>query len=226
MMPHGTGRRLRLTAGAAALLVLLTGCGAAGTAPEPPAATSSQSAPSATPTAQASPSSEPEPDAGPASAALAVGASTPVRVSIPTLEMQVELIETGMRADGTLEVPPGEEGSPGSWYDGSPTPGERGASVLLGQVNSTTDESGPFYELPAVQQGDEIVVEREDGSTAIFRAYRIESFDKDEFPTRDVYYPVPGAELRLITCDNPDGSTGSYPNNLIVFAELVEVRQG
>jgi len=148
-------------------------------------------------------------------------ASAPVSVNIASIDLDTALIETGMRDDGTLEVPPGEEGSPGSWYTGSPTPGEPGASVLLGQVNSLTDDSGVFYDLQRMQEGDEVTVTREDGSIAIFEVYRIETFAKDAFPTRAVYYPVPGAELRLITCQTGDDPVIAYPNNLVVFAKLV-----
>lgn len=81
-------------------------------------------------------------------------------MAVASIDLDAQLIETGIRDDGTLEVPPGEDGSPGSWYTGSPTPGEPGASLLLGQGNSLTDDSGVFY--------------------------GIETFAKDEFPTRAV----------------------------------------
>ncbi|WP_347754273.1 sortase [Agrococcus sp. ProA11] len=218
MMHHGMGRRLRLTAGAAALLFTLTACGAANDA-EPMAATApavTSAAPGPTPSAA--------PETAPASeqATLEMAASTPVSVSIPAIDRTADLIETGIREDRALEVPPDEEGSPASWYTGSPTPGERGASVLLGHVNSLSDESGVFYNLEALEAGDEVSVTRADGSVAVFEIYRVESFPKSSFPTRAVYYPVSDAELRLITCDNLDGTNPDFPNNLIVFAKLVE----
>ncbi|MCH1883877.1 sortase [Agrococcus sp. ARC_14] len=219
MKLHGTGRRLRLTAVAAALLLSLTACGTAGADTEP-AASSAPAAPSAT--AEPAPPDTAPPTETP-TAELAMDASTPVSVHIPALDRTADLIETGMRDDRRLEVPPDEEGSPASWYTGSPTPGERGASVLLGHVNSLSDESGVFYDLQSLELGDEVSVTREDGSVATFEIYQVESFAKDEFPTRAVYYPVTGAELRLITCDNLDGSTPDFPNNFVVFAELVSV---
>ncbi|WP_405217029.1 sortase domain-bontaining protein [Agrococcus sp. Ld7] len=220
MMHHGMGRRLRLTAGAAALLFTLTACGAANDAESMAATAPPTSSPSAEPTASATPETATAAPTTPAP--LAMEASTPVSVSIPALDRTADLIETGIRDDRTLEVPPDEEGSPASWYTGSPTPGEIGASVLLGHVNSLSDESGVFYDLQSLVEGDEVIVAREDGSTARFEIYRVESFAKNAFPTRAVYYPVPEAELRLITCDNLDGTNPSFPNNLVVFAKLVE----
>lgn len=149
-------------------------------------------------------------------------ASQPVSFSIPVLERQSELIETGLREDNSLEVPPDSEGAPASWYNGSPTPGEPGPSVLLGHVNSTADESGVFYNLEALNPGDRITVDREDGTTAIFEVYKSEVYPKNEFPTKAVYFPVDGAELRLITCDGFTSSSGEFEDNLVVYAKLVE----
>lgn len=219
MIEHSNGRRLHLAVGAAAVVIALTACtssGAASPAPAPPASTAPAAA-TAAPESEA-PASEAPSDAAPDE--MVMDASAPVRVGIPSVGLDAALIHTGIRDDGVLEVPPGEEGSPASWYDGSPTPGERGASVLLGQVNSTTDDSGVFYDLPRLVEGDEVTVTREDGSTAVFEVYASETFAKDEFPTRAVYYPVQGPELRLITCHEGEGE-GPYPNNYVVFARLV-----
>lgn len=225
MNHHGIGRRHHLAVVAAAVLLALTGCSAAGSEPAP---SPSSGAPAPAETTAAAPSDDAAAEAtdAPASdapaAAMSMPASTPVSISIPALDRTSDLIETGMRADGTLEVPPGAEGSPASWYDGSPTPGEVGSSVILGHVNSLSDESGVFFQLDTLEAGDQVSVTREDGSTAVFEIYRLASFAKDEFPTRDVYFPVPEAELRLITCDDLDEANGLFPNNTVVFAKLVD----
>lgn len=223
----GTGRRSRLTVGAAVVLLSLTGCAAAGNGAQPPAPTSDAAAPTPEPT----PSSDPEPAADtpakdlPRSVELAMDASKPVRLRIPALDRESKLIETGLRDDNRLEVPPGDEGSPASWYNGSSTPGEAGAAVLLGHVNSLSDHSGVFYDIKTLKKGDDIAVTREDGATAIFEVYKVESYVKAEFPTKAVYYPVAGAELRLITCDGYDKPNRLYANNLVVYAKLVDVEK-
>jgi hypothetical protein len=222
----GTGRRLRLPAGAAVLLIALSGCAAADSDSGSPAPTTSQTAPPATPEPSSeAASSQPEAPAKdlPRSVELAMDASRPVSLSIPALDRMSDLIETGLRSDNRLEVPPGDEGSPASWYNGSPTPGEAGAAVLLGHVNSLTDHSGVFYEIKLLEKGDEILVKRKDGSTAVFQVYKNKEYVKAEFPTKDVYYPVPGAELRLITCDGYDKPNRLYASNRVIYAKLVEV---
>ena len=225
----GTGRRLRLTAGAAVLLLSLSGCAAASTGAEPAAPTSEAEIPAPpepTPTAEAEPSATPAPPVDvPREVELAMEPSKPVQLRIPALDRESELIETGLRDDNRLEVPPGDEGSPASWYNGSSTPGEAGAAVLLGHVNSLTDKSGVFYDLKTLTNGDEITVTREDGATAIFEVYKVEKYVKAEFPTKAVYFPVPGSELRLITCDGYDAPNRRYLDNLVVYAKLVDVEK-
>ncbi|MCU1438820.1 MAG: class sortase [Naasia sp.] len=218
-MIAGTSRHLRLAAGVAALLFLATGCAAAG----------GEAAPKSTPTpaATAGPHASAAPSAPPAApqppeVALAMAESAPVHLSIPKLGVESDLIYTGLRGDGTLDVPPGDEGSPASWYDGSPTPGSAGPAILLGHVNSLTDASGVFHLLRDLVPGDRMSVARDDGSVATFEVYRNENYVKAEFPTKDVYYPVPGAELRLITCDGYVKDARRYDNNRVVFAKLVE----
>ncbi len=226
MKSNGTGRQLRLSAGLAALLFLATGCSAPGeqiTSPTgPPAPSSAPPSPAPTET-EAPAAAEAEPEAVlPPEVALALEPSAPVHLSIPVLGVESDLIHTGRRSDNTLDVPPGDDGSPASWYTGSPTPGSVGPSVLLGHVNSLTDASGVFYRIRDLVPGDRVTVTREDGSRATFEVYLNESYTKEGFPTKAVYYPVAGAELRLITCDAYVASARRYDNNRVVYARLVE----
>ncbi|MFD4422065.1 class F sortase [Agromyces sp. NPDC058484] len=226
MSHHSTGRQLRLPAGMVALLLLLTGC-ALSDQQEPSSPPAASSAPSpdpapAEPDQTPSPAAEPQQDLPP-SVALAMEPSEPVSLRIPAVNIDSGLMKTGLRADNTLEVPPNDDGSPASWYNGSATPGSAGVSVLLGHVNSLTDATGVFYDLRHLQPGDQISVARADGATAVFEVYKNETYVKDEFPTKAIYYPVPGAEIRLITCDAYDGDNLLYANNLVVYAKLVGV---
>lgn len=230
---NGHGRRLRNTAGSAALLLLvLAGCGSPDAGSED--ATNGNAAPTPSAAAPASPTAAPGSSnvsegmqakkAAPRENELAMEASQPVGFSIPALDRQDDIIKTGLRDDNSLEVPPEHEGAPASWYEGSPTPGEIGPSVLLGHVNSLADESGVFYDLESLAEGDTVTVDREDGSTAVFEVYKSEIYPKNEFPTKAVYQPTDGAELRLITCDGFTESSGEFVENLVVYAELVDVR--
>lgn len=52
----------------------------------------------------------------------------PVRVRIPDLGIDTQLIELGLTEDGALEVP--ADFSVGGWYTGGPRPGENGPAVI------------------------------------------------------------------------------------------------
>jgi sortase (surface protein transpeptidase) len=160
-------------------------------------------------------SAEPTQPAG----AATMPASAPVRVQIPSIGVDSELMDLGLQADGTLEVPP--SGFPAGWYTGAPTPGELGPAVIAGHV-SWAGQPGVFFDLRHLSPGDEIVVTRKDGSMALFRVTRVEQFAKDEFPTQAVYGNLDHAGLRLITCGGEfDRQVRSYNDNIVVFAELV-----
>jgi sortase (surface protein transpeptidase) len=143
-----------------------------------------------------------------------------VTLRLPSTGTTTDLMSLGLQDDGSLEVPPGEPGSPAGWYNQSPTPGERGPAVVLGHVNATDGGPGVFAHLRDLGAGDTIEVTREDGSVATFAFQRGEQYAKDAFPTLEVYGNTDGAELRLITCDGYDPDAGTFDDNYVVYATL------
>ena len=155
-------------------------------------------------------------------AAPAAEAALPLSLAIPATGTESSLLHLGLRPDGSLEVPPEGPGSPASWYSGSPAPGQSGPAVLLGHVNATGGGPGVFADLRSLKPGDLVEVGREDGSTVQFAVDRAEQYGKDSFPTLEVYGNTDGAELRLITCDGFDPATGTFDDNYVVYAVLVD----
>ena len=152
--------------------------------------------------------------------AVVLPRSEPVRVEIPALDLTSPVMELGLAADGSMEVPPGAR--PAGWYDGSPTPGELGPAVLAGHVD-WAGQTGVFAGLDRLEPGDEIRVDRVDGSTVTFTVDRVAEYAKDGFPTETVYGDVPYAGLRLITCGGAfDEDAASYLDNVVVYASLTE----
>lgn len=179
------------------------------------------------PSAPASPPPASAPPAPGVSLAAAAGKpmarSVPVRLVIPAIGVDSKLMELGLQADGTMEVPPA--GFPAGWYTGAPTPGELGPAIIAGHVDWTGP--GVFYDLHKLVAGNEVRVKRADGSTAVFRVTRVEEYRKAAFPTADVYGDIPYAGLRLITCGGSfNKGTGHYEDNIVAFAELVRSPAG
>lgn len=152
----------------------------------------------------------------------ALPASAPVRVSIPSIDVESPLHPLGLADDGTLEVPSGERYDEAAWYSGSPTPGEAGPSVIEGHVTSQGSVPSVFFELGALEAGDLVEVEREDGTSVTFEVYGAQSFPKDAFPKTTVYGNTEGPELRLITCGGTyDPQRRAHLDNIVVFAKMV-----
>lgn len=141
--------------------------------------------------------------------------SEPVSLDIPKIKAKSTLISLGLAPDGTVALPPVTTPMQASWFNGSPTPGEIGTSVIFGHVNGDR-QTGIFSRLRELAQGDLIFVHRADGSTATFEVSRVEEVPNDDFPAVPVdavHDSTSDAELRLISC-------GGYPNDVIVFAAL------
>ncbi|WP_205712345.1 sortase domain-bontaining protein [Euzebya rosea] len=140
----------------------------------------------------------------------------PATVSIPAIDVDASVIPLGV-TDSSLDVP--EDFAETGWWQDGPEPGEVGAAVVVGHVDSFR---GPavFFRLRDLVAGDEITIDRVDGSSATFAVRSIMRVSKDDFPTEMVYGATTEPWLRLITCDG-DFADGSYLGNLIVNAELV-----
>ena len=203
-------RRLGGCVLATVALALLTGCAGPDVDAARPAASPSASSASATASSTAG--------------FAPLVESAPVSLSIPSVRLDSGLIDLGLNADGTVEVPSTEPGAPAGWYTGSPTPGEMGPSIVLGHVNATDGGPGVFADLRRMKSDDAINVTRADGSVAVFRFREGHQYSKSTFPTALVYGDTAGAELRLITCDGYNPATGSYDDNYVVYAELVASR--
>ena len=150
-----------------------------------------------------------------------LAASDPKRIRIPSINVDAAFEEPlGLDVDQAIEVPDAYETV--GWYKYGPTPGEMGPSVVLGHVDSY---QGPavFYRLGQLKEGDEILIDRTDGTTATFEVERLSRHEQSDFPTREVYGDIDHAGLRLITCTGTyDHGSLRYSHNLIVFARLKE----
>ncbi|ONF65182.1 class F sortase [Amycolatopsis keratiniphila] len=146
----------------------------------------------------------------------------PARLEIPAIGVRTgAIVDLGLAGDGTLEVP--HDAVTTGWFTGGPAPGEVGPAVLAGHVDYKK-VPGVFVRLKELKAGDEALVHREDGITAVFTVYAVERHPKVSFPTEKVYGDTTGPELRLITCGGDfDSSTGNYLDNVVAFAKLTRV---
>ena len=159
------------------------------------------------------------PEARDAGSATDAWVAEPVRLEIPKLLVDADVIPLGTTDSGELQVPadPDQTG----YWSGGPRPGEVGAAVIAGHIDS---HEGPavFYALRDLAPGDQLVVHRADDSAVTFEVTELAYHPKDDFPTEDVYGHTDRPTLRLITCGGSfDRETGHYLSNLVVYAEPV-----
>lgn len=146
--------------------------------------------------------------------------SVPVALSIPALGLDVPLIQLGLNPDRTVQVPadPRQAG----WYRLGPTPGERGSAVILGHVDSYR---GPavFFRLGSLHPGDQVAVNRADGTVARFAVDAVATYPKTNFPANEVYGSHGDSALQLVTCGGEfDRKAHSYRSNVVVYTSLID----
>jgi hypothetical protein len=153
---------------------------------------------------------------------LSLRRSVPVSVHIPAIGVTSDLLHLGVSADGEIQVPSlYTEAAEAAWYKYSVTPGQIGASVIEGHVDSY---SGPavFFRLGALRPGDRVDVRLADRVTAVFRVTGVREYLKSRFPAKFIYGATRYASLRLITCGGAfDYATGHYLSSTVVYASLI-----
>ncbi|ROO89196.1 sortase family protein [Actinocorallia herbida] len=154
-------------------------------------------------------------EAGAPTSAPKVG--DPVRLRIPAVGLSTSLIP--LRLDRRHQLIAPRRFDVAGWNRAGPEPGERGAAVIAGHVDSA---SGPavFYRLADLTPGTRVYVDTDQGQTVSFTVHHLERHPKTDVPD-SVYRPTAAPELRLITCGGTfDHTRGSYRDNVIVHAAL------
>ncbi|MFJ6837402.1 class F sortase [Streptomyces sp. NPDC091209] len=147
--------------------------------------------------------------------------SEPTRLLIPKISVDAPFTELAIDDTGKLQPPPAGDTNLVGWYAKGVSPGEVGAAIIAGHVDTTTS-AAVFAGLGDLKKGDKFSVERSDGRTASFVVDSAETFAKNDFPDDRVYADTPDAEVRLITCAGTyDRTVRDYTDNLVVFAHLV-----
>jgi hypothetical protein len=146
-------------------------------------------------------------------------AEPPRRVSIPSVEVSMPIVATGVVEDGQMELP--EDPDRIGWYRFGPEPGaSRGSVVLGGHVDSERYGVGPLARLAAVREGARITVTTADGDEVRYRVTSVERITKSALPTDRLFDPDSRPRLVVITCGGrflPEA--GGYEDNIVVIAK-------
>lgn len=150
-----------------------------------------------------------------------VGPTMPRYLNIPKLGVHARVLSLGITKSGALATPNNVFDT--GWYNESSLPGQPGAMLIDGHVSSWTAH-GVFYGLKNLQPGDEIQVERGDGTTFNYQVVKSQTYDSSSVDMNAAVNPVtPGKPgLNLITCTGQvKPGTSEFNQRIIVFASQV-----
>lgn len=125
--------------------------------------------------------------------------SAPVHVRIAGTGVDADVL-TSREAGPDLPVAPPRQTMQIAWDATGPAPGEPGAAVLVGHLDSR-DGPAAFAGLGGLRAGAPIAVGRADGRTARFEVYAVERYGKGGLPDDLALASVPdeaGPQLRLV----------------------------
>jgi LPXTG-site transpeptidase (sortase) family protein len=194
----------------AVVLIAVTTAGCGGGSKKPPAQVVQPQPPAPAPSSSR-----------PAAPAKPMTRSIPSRLRIPKLHVNSPIMKLGLNADHTIQVPPLSQPKMTGWWQGGPTPGEKGAAVILGH-NVGNGHASVFEKLGTLKPGDTVQVTRSNGTVATFQITKSEEIAKSRFPTEKVYGKLSYPGIRLITCGGRfDASWGHHVDNIIVYGKLV-----
>jgi sortase (surface protein transpeptidase) len=149
----------------------------------------------------------------------------PVRLVIPKLNVNAGFQDTGLKSDGTMEVPSNIYDA--GWFTGSARPGAKGVAIVTGHVaqvrGGVVTKPGVFSNLDTLVVGDTLTVLDDKGSTSTFVVRAVRSYDPTADATDVFTSNDGGAHLNIITCEGTwDQALLSYTKRLVVFTDAVQ----
>jgi hypothetical protein len=147
----------------------------------------------------------------------------PISVRVPQIKAESSLVEMGLQADGTPEVPSLDVPAQAAWFGYGVKPGDVGSAVIFGHRDGY-GELGVFFRLGDVSVGETVHVGESDGSMLTFKVRDVEQMPKIGFEREKVakvYEDVDHPALRIVTCGGRFvGGELGYEDNIVVFADL------
>lgn len=140
----------------------------------------------------------------------------PIRLQIPTIDVDANIAYMGLTPTGEMDVPPDLINV--GWYKFGTKPGEVGSAVIAGHLEGVED-LGVFKHLTKLQVGDEINIRNDRDELIVFTVREMRTYKQDERPS-DIFNRTDGTYLNLITCSGKwDNTKKRYSHRYVVFAD-------
>ncbi len=149
-----------------------------------------------------------------------MGPGLPLRLTIPSINVDTEIIRVGLDNNGSVAVPEGP--SQVAWFQLGPRPGQKGSAIITGHFGPWKNGAHSVFDnLDKLKPGDKIYVKNDQDITLTFTVRESRIYDASETPA-EVFNKNNGIYLNLITC-NGDwiASQKTYTKRLVVFTNAV-----
>jgi sortase (surface protein transpeptidase) len=147
-----------------------------------------------------------------------VQAPVPVRIQIPSVSIDIEIVPVGVEANGFMEIP--ENVTIAGWYRYGPAPSsDKGSTVITAHVDALVQGLGPFAALSSLPENAEIIVTTEAGEQHRYILESVQNFEKEQLPLDQVFDRSGAPRLVLVTCGGQfDKKSRTYSDNVIAIA--------
>lgn len=185
-----------------------------------------QATPTPTPTPTKVPE-QPKSDSGctnlPASAPVGAPGSKPVRICIPSLNIDTSVIPVGETASGAMDAPP--QWWQAFWWSLGYVPGDNGNAVIAGHYTDYNGRPTLFNKLSTIQAGASIYLVEQNGYTYHFVVSKTSVVSNNNRGSnnpvlQEIFGSSNQPHLNLITC-NGEWTGSDYNQRFIVFSNLV-----
>ncbi len=142
----------------------------------------------------------------------------PVRLIIPSINVNAGIQYVGVTPQGAMEVPSNTVDV--GWFKLGSHPGEKGSAVISGHFDGKNGEAGVFTNLYKLKIGDKLYIEDSNGKSITFVVRQSRTYDPGY--ADEVFSLNDSAHLNLVTCDGTwDGIKKSYSKRLVVFTDAL-----
>lgn len=151
---------------------------------------------------------------------IQTGPGLPMRLIIPSINVNAKIIYMGLDSKGAVGVPSGPYDV--SWFNLGPRPGAKGSAIISGHYGPWLSGAvSVFNNLHKLKNGDKIYVKDDKGSVITFAVKEIRTYNPNDSPS-EVFNKNDGIYLNLITCAGDwIQSQKAYNKRLVIFTQAI-----
>lgn len=148
-------------------------------------------------------------------------AGVPARLRIPSIDLDVNVVDVGLGKTGNMAVPYTYTDT--GWYRYGPKPGEVGSAVIDGHVDNGLGTAAVFARLGELKAGDDLYIDTKEGNTLHFKVEEAASYNVADVPLQKLFNRADEPRLNLVTCDGVWlADQKMYDQRHVVYAVLVD----